>query len=378
MKKILFVTGGSDSGSEHALFDLVSSLSPQEAEINVFARYDDYFNHHAINCERYFSEESFLKGRGLLSRVIERSFYKNQYFPYSRFFRNILSLSKPDLIYCNFLTIPQTFDFFLEQDIPLVIHGHALQQYLYAYSFPMLEKRLKRARLVLSSSETQKKVLTGLAPGINTRVIYPPIKLNELAIDEASRNLLRQRWNIPRDAMIWAMASTYFNYNKDPDRFVEIGKRILSKGDDKHYFLWIGGDPESTALKYSTAKLAEVGLTSNFIFTGDCNHQDYIKYLGAADALMLVSLEESFSLVTAEAIALGKPVIAFNCGGVSEFITDINGILVPPFSLDQMAEAAVRMTLMRNSYKSELMLDSVKRFDLGVQSSKWKELIFNL
>jgi|GEM_PF-2235179 glycosyltransferase involved in cell wall biosynthesis len=377
MKRILFITGGSDSGSEHCLFTLMNSLDSEEVHVTVLARYNDYQLRHGIPCRLYFSEENFLTKRSLAHRSMERLLFHGEYFPFTRFFKHIVKVSKPDLIYCNNLTLPGYYDFFFQLGIPYIVHAHSLHHYYYSYPFPLLEKRLLQASLVISSSETQRKSIQYLLPGIDAEIIYPPVVMKELLNDEVSRQKIRHQWGIPPQSMVWAMASTYFNYNKDPDRFIELGYGILKKSPEV-YLVWVGGSAGLTAMKMALNKLTSYGLEKHFIFTGDCGREEYIRYIDASDGLLLISLEESFSITAAEAITLGKPVLAFDCGGVREMIREENGCLVPPFSYEKMVDEAVRVEQNRYSYNRDKMIESVSKFDILHQSDSWKSLILNV
>jgi glycosyltransferase involved in cell wall biosynthesis len=50
---------------------------------------------------------------------------------------------------------------------------------------------------------------------------------------------------------------------------------------------------------------------------------------------------ETFSVVTGEALALGRPVIATRCGGPEAFITPQNGTLITLRSTDELTAAMI-------------------------------------
>ena len=59
---------------------------------------------------------------------------------------------------------------------------------------------------------------------------------------------------------------------------------------------------------------------------------------------MLPSYREAQGLVILEAMALSRPVVASNVGGIPEMITDgVTGLLVPPHDPPALAAAIVRL-----------------------------------
>lgn len=67
--------------------------------------------------------------------------------------------------------------------------------------------------------------------------------------------------------------------------------------------------------------------------------------LAAADVVAVPSLSEAFGLVAAEAMAVGKPVVASAVGGLAEVVADgTTGVLVPPGDQQALA-AAIRALL---------------------------------
>jgi len=83
-------------------------------------------------------------------------------------------------------------------------------------------------------------------------------------------------------------------------------------------------------------------LFSNLIFSGFRN--DVRSLLSAIDVLVLPSFAEGFPMITLEAMAMLKPIIATNIDGITEQITDgKNGILIPPKDPNALARAIIRL-----------------------------------
>ncbi len=372
MKSILVISNGSNSGSEHALFQLLSTLEGSQIQIIVLNRYNDYQDLYSVPCQRYYGAEDYMMHRPLWQRISARVFRKD---PLKDFFHRIIRQHRPELVYFNNWCLPEAYQLFFELDIPVVLHGHSLQHYLYAFDAEMLINRVKASSLVFSCSLAQRSVIKQLVPGSDPVVIYPPLFIKELVGEENSRSSTRRQLGVPEEGFVWAMASTYFNYNKDPDRFLEVGEMIQKASGREVFLLWIGGDPNSTAARLAVNKARQKGMERRLLFTGYTPRKDYVRYLSAADGFLLVSMEESFSIVSAEAIAMGKPVAAFPCGGVEEIITPQSGLLAPSFSLEHLAGSAVRIMDNVANYQPDTMRESVRRFDIGTIAPVWKEHI---
>jgi glycosyltransferase involved in cell wall biosynthesis len=116
--------------------------------------------------------------------------------------------------------------------------------------------------------------------------------------------------------------------------------------------LFIVGEEDKTAgadrpnyLAELQALTRELGLEGNVIFTG--KRSDVPRLLAASDIFSMPSFEEPFGLVYAEAMAMKRPVLAFNNGGTPEVVDHGKaGLLSPPRDLEALA--VNMLTLLRN------------------------------
>lgn len=91
-------------------------------------------------------------------------------------------------------------------------------------------------------------------------------------------------------------------------------------------FLIVGEGPLKKELEDLSKRLK---IEKRIVFTGFRN--DINDILAAIDVLVMPSLTEGFPMVTLEAMAMSKPIVATDIDGITEQITDgENGILVPP------------------------------------------------
>ena len=106
-------------------------------------------------------------------------------------------------------------------------------------------------------------------------------------------------------------------------------------------------------------------LESNVKFAGFVPHLELINFYNRTRLVVIPSRSEGFPHVAMEAAICGRPVVAFNVGGLNELILDgASGILVPPNDVDEFANAILR--LLDSPSLTELM--GVKAKTRGTQA----------
>jgi len=83
---------------------------------------------------------------------------------------------------------------------------------------------------------------------------------------------------------------------------------------------------------------------SHVQFLGRLPNMLVLDHMASAFAVLVNSRVETFSVVTGEALAQGKPVIATRCGGPEAFITPENGLLIAPGDDAALAAAMLAVT----------------------------------
>lgn len=105
-------------------------------------------------------------------------------------------------------------------------------------------------------------------------------------------------------------------------------------------FVVVGDGPLKNNLR---AHLERINLSGNFVFLGDVNEKVLPALYNCADVFALPSIQEGQGIALLEAQATGKPVVAFNVGGVKEAMLDKEtGLLVRPDSRE-LANAIMKL-----------------------------------
>jgi len=116
--------------------------------------------------------------------------------------------------------------------------------------------------------------------------------------------------------------------------------RLLAMRKDLRLLI-VGDGPERANLEDLTA---EMKVQDRVVFAGSVPHRKVAGFLRAADALIVNSINETFSFSVLEGFAAGVPVVASAGGSIPELISDgVNGLLYPPDDLEALSRALTRL-----------------------------------
>jgi len=121
---------------------------------------------------------------------------------------------------------------------------------------------------------------------------------------------------------------------------VEAAKQVAKTHSDV-CFVIVGDGPLKPQL---IAALATANLTGNFLFKSGLSEAELAELYGASDVFVLPSIQEGQGIVLLEASASGKPVVAFDIGGVNEAVMKgETGLLATRGSSGELAEALLKL-----------------------------------
>ena len=167
------------------------------------------------------------------------------------------------------------------------------------------------------------------------------------------------------------------HWRKGYDIFIAVAKRAVQKYPDiPFHFKWIGLIPNQHSKFFIKNDLEQAGLTSYVSFMGELKNP--YKTYSEASVFLMTSRLDPFPLVCLEHAALQKPIVCFDKGtGISEFVEEDAGIVVPYLDVEAMTDAL--FFLYHRTETREAMgktaAQKVSNYDIHVQAPKILDLI---
>lgn len=254
-----------------------------------------------------------------------------------------------------------------------VIHGVLSDEFLYMYKEILPTPRMKISKFFmrrLSEIEreiAQKSTLVVTVSEYSSRRIIElygvekeKVKIVPNGVDTSKFRFLSNCEGIKKKLGIENRPCILFVGNLIPRKglnfLIEAAKYIV-KSLRNAIFLIVGNGPLKNYLVLYAKRLS---VHRNFIFLGKVSDNILPKIYNCADVFVLPSLQEGQGITLLEAQASAKPVVAFNVGGVREFVMqNETGLLVEQDS-SKLAEAIL-----------ELLNDKSLRIRMGMLGRKF-------
>jgi glycosyltransferase involved in cell wall biosynthesis len=188
-------------------------------------------------------------------------------------------------------------------------------------------------------------------PTLNT--IFNGIDLEEISHNLGDSATVRQELGVPADHQIVVHVANFNPQKRHEDLMKAV--QLVVRQNPRVTFLLVGHGRLQPAVK---AQARELNITENVIFTGF--RTDAPRLMAAGDLSVLSSQFEGLPISLLEAMALGRPVVATNVGGVSEVVTDgVEGFLVDPLDPAQLADKI--LALLRDPELRQRLSENARR-----------------
>ncbi len=326
--KVLFITPNlARTGSEMVLWYLMTNLDRSQFTPYVFClQKGELYDQLPTDVQKTVS----YRKSGLWYRKVFRGVLKAFGIePIGYQLMKIQKDFKADLWYVNTILIPQAHPIARKQNIKIATHFHEL---MFAFSF-IKAKEFKNiidySDVTIGCSELVCEQLAN-AGHLNIKLQNSFIDEQFIKTNPQRIQQIRTELSIAKTDFVWVISGTVA-YMKGLDDVLKLAEHFKN---DPIKIIWLGGETD-TGLNQYVRTVAENQYPGKLIFTGNVT-DDYYNYLSLANGLLLLSKEESFSLVILEAAFLGIPIVSYNVGMAKEFIKEGMGKVVESWNISDM------------------------------------------
>jgi len=306
------------------------------------------------------------------------SYFKNWFFACNKGYKIIKKeWGKPHVLHAHVIYPAGVYAFYrnLLEKIPFALTEH-FDYFLRVFlGFEKMNKMalfinkflIKKASFTTVCSQKMKEVFDFY--GMNQKVFVVP---NVIIPPEIKGS---EKFNqVNYEGVNLIHISTLTDYQKNITGIIEAVNLLVNQRklfDLKMHF--VGSGKELPNHKKLAKKLNL--LDKNVFFHGYLPETEKIGLLKRADALIIFSNFEGFSIVTAEAIYFGTPVIVTRCGGPEEFVNENNGLVIPPNDVNALVDAIEKVIQNKNNYdKLSMKKYILNKFGPEIISSKFLKL----
>jgi glycosyltransferase involved in cell wall biosynthesis len=187
----------------------------------------------------------------------------------------------------------------------------------------------------VSSVISDKAIAAGIGRREQFTTIFSGMELDWFLKAKVDPAKVRREFGIPENSPVIGKVARLFPL-KGHDELMDAAPEIIRHVPNARFFL-IGDGILQDHLKSRAAKL---GILDNFVFAGLIGRERIPEMIAAMDVVVHTSLREGLARVLPQALAMGKPCVAFDIDGAREVVINgKTGYLVRPFDSAGLAEA---------------------------------------
>ena len=327
-KRILFITQHlGRTGSEMVLWYLLKNLNSQDYDVSVFCiRKGELYDHLPDFIEKNVMYKHSPKWTDKAMRRIVKMFGID---PLQYQLNKIQRSFKADIWYVNTVAVSEVFELPRPEGVKIITHIHEFMNAFGDIRCQTLERVFSYSDAWIGCSEMVCEKINDLK---DTNVYLQNSFIDTDTINTDSQKIkdIKNSLGILPDDFVWVISGGA-RYMKGLDYVLPILEHFKDKPIK---ILWLG--PQlNNGLEFYVRNVAEKKYPNRLIFAGDLS-EDYYNYMSAAKGFLLLSREETFSLVMLEAAYLGIPMVAFKTGIAAQFIKSDMGIRVDQGNLQDL------------------------------------------
>jgi glycosyltransferase involved in cell wall biosynthesis len=348
-------------GAERMLSNLAVGLDPAEHDVRVISLYAPCGSSVEMGLRDAGIETVFLDKR--------RGFDRTMFSKVARACRAL----EADVIHTHRAALQYLFPIVRPRRRPVVVHTvHTLAHVeVPRAARPVHRLAFWRGALPVTIGDAMSASFQQVYGRAPSDVIPNGVSTSAFASPSISRNVWRRREGLRNEDIVFASVAR-LSAPKDPLTLVR-AFAVVADADNRVRLLVAGGGPLRSDVEGLAAAL---GVSGKVRILGA--RTDVADVLGASDAFILSSTWEGSPLSIMEAMAAGLPVICTAVGGVPEVVdAPRTGLLVPPNSVTQLADAIARLA--GDAAAAQSMGDAGRQrarscFDTSVMTQRYSRL----
>jgi glycosyltransferase involved in cell wall biosynthesis len=195
------------------------------------------------------------------------------------------------------------------------------------------------ALVSVADAMTDLLVYAGVAPREKFTTVYSGMDVEPFLAADQHRQAVRAEWGYQDEHVVVGKIARLFHL-KGHEYLIRAASRVVQQCPWIR-FLLVGNGLLRQDLEM---QIRQAGLSDFFQFTGLVAPERIPSLIGAMDVLAHVSLREGLARALPQALIAGKPVVSYDVDGAREVtITGETGFLVPPQTVEPLAEALVQL-----------------------------------
>jgi len=232
--------------------------------------------------------------------------------------------------------------------VPAIVHGvhgapfHPYQSRFARWFIRTCERWAARkchAFVSVADAMTELMVQAKVAPREKFTTIYSGMEVEPFLECGRHRDRVRQELGYQPEHVVIGKVARLFHL-KGHEYVLQAARQVIQAVPNVR-FLWVGDGILRERLR---GEIAAAGLEGYFQLVGLVPPERIPMLIAAMDIVVHASLREGLARVLPQALIAGKPVVSYDVDGAREVtIPGETGFLLPPKSVDQLAEALKRL-----------------------------------
>jgi glycosyltransferase involved in cell wall biosynthesis len=253
--------------------------------------------------------------------------------------------------------------------LPFFPHQNKLMNFM-AVNLERITALITHKIITVCDNMAKKALKAKVASADKFFTIYSGMELDEF-LNVKENKTLKESLGIKEGELVIGKIARLFEF-KGHRFLLKSAKEIISNFPNTK-FLFVGNGNLKVRLQ---KQAAELGIEKNIIFAGLVPREKIPAYLSIMDIVAHVSLREGLARAIPQALAAGKPVVAFNIDGADEVIRDRqNGILLAPPGIPEKEWKNYDCAQLTDSLAKLLREENLRR-QMGEEGKKVVDPIF--